>query len=364
MPIQYDGTDAKEGMKIRHYIVSLRYHHPGQAFRIPTSLELAKMFGVARSTVTLELKSLAEDGIIIGKRGIGTFTNPTQEYSAEKNFPLIGIICGDGQMFFYDHYTWSLIARTGMELTSRFCHVNFVNSTFRDAEEALENIQRIKLSGIVWIAPPKASEPIIRKLVETGTPIVLAEQEFTGIPGCSYDFDRTGYLTGKRLLQSGCKSMAFLSYHDICESAEAQIQKAYLDAGETLKITNYLRFPEKPGITEFEQEIAKGHIPDVVNTHGTSSFKAMEILQKYHIRKDQCRLIVARHNIPDADFRGIVIDYPEQRLAEGLAERILAQIHGRKIRTPFLRLPCDIICVDSYAELQQLRQHIPEEENG
>ena len=69
MSLQPDGTAAREGVRIRHYIVSLRYRNPGKAFRIPTSVELAKMFGVARSTVTLELKALTEDGIIIGKRG-------------------------------------------------------------------------------------------------------------------------------------------------------------------------------------------------------------------------------------------------------------------------------------------------------
>lgn len=53
MSLQPDGTAAREGVRIRHYIVSLRYRNPGKAFRIPTSVELAKMFGVARSTVTL-----------------------------------------------------------------------------------------------------------------------------------------------------------------------------------------------------------------------------------------------------------------------------------------------------------------------
>ena len=74
MSLQPDGTAAREGVRIRHYIVSLRYRNPGKAFRIPTSVELAKMFGVARSTVTLELKALTEDGIIIGKRGVAPGT--------------------------------------------------------------------------------------------------------------------------------------------------------------------------------------------------------------------------------------------------------------------------------------------------
>ena len=67
-------TPQKEGLKIRHYIMNLIYRHPKESVMIPSSKELAKMFGVARSTVTLELKALVAEHYLEGKRGIGTFT--------------------------------------------------------------------------------------------------------------------------------------------------------------------------------------------------------------------------------------------------------------------------------------------------
>ena len=185
MSLQPDGTAAREGVRIRHYIVSLRYRNPGKAFRIPTSVELAKMFGVARSTVTLELKALTEDGIIIGKRGVGTFTNPAIEYifpETEHASPLIGLLCGDGQRFFYEHYAWSMLARTGLELTQRQCNVSYVSGPF-NAGEISESFLRTGLSGGVWISPPEwAAEPCER-LAEAGIPVVTGEQELPGIPG-------------------------------------------------------------------------------------------------------------------------------------------------------------------------------------
>ena len=194
MSLQPDGTAAREGVRIRHYIVSLRYRNPGKAFRIPTSVELAKMFGVARSTVTLELKALTEDGIIIGKRGVGTFTNPAIEYifpETEHASPLIGLLCGDGQRFFYEHYAWSMLARTGLELTQRQCNVSYVSGPF-NAGEISESFLRTGLSGGVWISPPEwAAEPCER-LAEAGIPVVTGEQELPGIPGAGYDFEETG----------------------------------------------------------------------------------------------------------------------------------------------------------------------------
>ena len=68
------GRPVQESLKIRHYVMNLIYTHPGEAVMLPSSVELSRMFGVARSTVTLVLQALTREGYIEGRRGVGTFT--------------------------------------------------------------------------------------------------------------------------------------------------------------------------------------------------------------------------------------------------------------------------------------------------
>ena len=62
-------TDAAE-REIRRWMVQ-RHHRPGD--RLPPDVELARMLGVARSTVIAALDRLERDGIIRRRQGSGTF---------------------------------------------------------------------------------------------------------------------------------------------------------------------------------------------------------------------------------------------------------------------------------------------------
>ena len=344
MSLQPDGTAAREGVRIRHYIVSLRYRNPGKAFRIPTSVELAKMFGVARSTVTLELKALTEDGIIIGKRGVGTFTNPAIEYifpETEHASPLIGLLCGDGQRFFYEHYAWSMLARTGLELTQRQCNVSYVSGPF-NAGEISESFLQTGLSGGVWISPPEwAAEPCER-LAEAGIPVVTGEQELPGIPGAGYDFEETGCRIGRMLLDEGCRSIAILLSHEVTDLVKDGIVRAYREAGAEPEFRLYYRFPEQPGLEQFGRDVAAGDVPDAVYAHGYSSVRAWKTLNDNRIPPGRCRLIVNRHSLPGPDFRGILFTHPEEAHAEALAGQLISRLRGEEPQPRFCRIPCDV----------------------
>ena len=69
-------SSISEYMKIRRYMMNVIYRANGQSVQVPTILELSRKFGVSRPTVSKAMKALTEEGYIIGKRGIGSFTNP------------------------------------------------------------------------------------------------------------------------------------------------------------------------------------------------------------------------------------------------------------------------------------------------
>lgn len=61
---------------VKHWLIDKRY---GPNDRIPPENELAKMFEVNRMTIRQALSSLVDEGILIRKRGEGTFVNGDEE---------------------------------------------------------------------------------------------------------------------------------------------------------------------------------------------------------------------------------------------------------------------------------------------
>ena len=90
-----------EVQKIWHRVMSILYRSGGCSVKIPSSNELAREFGVARSTVRIALEKLTEEGFLVTRRGSGTFTNPRQRLNADWNAPLIGLMVLDCNLFFY-----------------------------------------------------------------------------------------------------------------------------------------------------------------------------------------------------------------------------------------------------------------------
>lgn len=107
------GIPLREGLKIRHYIFNLVLRHPGESVKIPSSWELAKHFGIARSTVTLAYRELLKEGILIGRPGIGTFLAPRYSQGIGSNgatYTLIGVLTHLGNNLCYGSYQWGLMA--------------------------------------------------------------------------------------------------------------------------------------------------------------------------------------------------------------------------------------------------------------
>ncbi|MDD3154866.1 MAG: winged helix-turn-helix domain-containing protein, partial [Victivallaceae bacterium] len=68
-------------LQIRHFIVRLIEQHPGESVYVPSIAELAKMFSTSRPTVSKAMKSLRDDGLVVGRRGVGVFTVPNSDFA-------------------------------------------------------------------------------------------------------------------------------------------------------------------------------------------------------------------------------------------------------------------------------------------
>ena len=167
------GRPVQESLKIRHYVMNLIYTHPGEAVMLPSSVELSRMFGVARSTVTLVLQALTREGYIEGKRGIGTFTKCNGTFFPDRRkAPLVGLLYGDGKFFFYEYSAWSLLSCTGRSLTRSLRMVRHLSLVSMSDDEMFNEIRSQYLDALVWFNASETRLPLIRRLEEAGILIV------------------------------------------------------------------------------------------------------------------------------------------------------------------------------------------------
>ncbi len=124
-------TAVAEYMKIRRYVLNLIMKSGNESVQLPTAQELAKLFGVCRQTVGKSLKQLAEENYVIGKPGLGTFTNPKKQFRFEyrKNRPNIGIIVGDGMIIEMDEFLARTVAACLVEVAVYPAYVRSINLT-------------------------------------------------------------------------------------------------------------------------------------------------------------------------------------------------------------------------------------------
>ena len=113
-------SPVAEYMKIRRYMLNFVEQAGEKSVQAPTILELSRKFGVSRPTVSKAMKMLTDDGYIIGRPGLGAFTNPAKinrlQVTKYKN---VALIVGDGMMVHFEPYNLELLGRIGIGIARR-----------------------------------------------------------------------------------------------------------------------------------------------------------------------------------------------------------------------------------------------------
>ena len=230
-------SSEAEYMKIRRYVLNMVTKAGNESVQLPTALELSKQFGVCRQTVGKALKQLAEDRFVIGKPGLGTFTNPKMQFrfSSPKKAQTIGIIISDGMVIEMDEYLAKLVAACLVEAASCPAYVRTINLTSAQPELVLKELRNEFLDGLIWHNPPVRFLPMLEKLRQSGTAVVVIDS-LREEAVCSVDFDlwRIGYETGKILSSAGKQEIVFLRDDPPWSRSAEGLRTAYQEAGLSL----------------------------------------------------------------------------------------------------------------------------------
>ena len=206
-------SSVAEYMKIRRHVLNLVAKAGSESVQLPTALELSKQFGVCRQTVGKALKQLAADRFVIGKPGLGTFTNPKRKFrfNPQKKSLTIGIIVGDGMVIEMDEYLANLVAACLMEVVTCPAYVRTINLTSTQPDLVLKELRNEFLDGFLWHNPPPGFRLLLENLVQEQIPVVAIGSSPTEKVSCvqfdSWDF---GYKIGKLLLKAEKKQVVFL----------------------------------------------------------------------------------------------------------------------------------------------------------
>ncbi len=238
-------SSISEYMKIRRYMMNEIYRANGQSVQVPTILELSRKFKVSRPTVSKAMKALTEEGYIIGKRGIGSFTNPKFKMPLssplEKNVPLVGILMGDGMGVHYSSYCSRLLGALLNHLPYLPSYIHLVSLSVSDPDQVYEEIRNERLDGLVWHNPEPQNFEVCRRLRSEGMPLVLGGCHCDGISSVDFDFEDAGYQCGKILYRKGCRNVVF--YPNVFPwSLEANgLLRAYREEGIVLNENLFLK---------------------------------------------------------------------------------------------------------------------------
>lgn len=229
-----------EYQKIRRYVMNLILRSGGKSVQIPTIQELSEKFGVSRTTVSKAMKELTAEGHIIGKRGIGSFTNPAKPSPIifGKKLPVVGVMVGDGRNVHLDQYLGRALGALLKQLVAIPAVVHLVTVGTSDPDGVIREIQDEQLDALVCCG----SNTFMKDLRRMDLPVVFSFHPANLLPGSAFfDYEDWGYRCGKQLLKEGRKNIVFL--YDMYEwnASYPGIRKAYAEAGVPLNENFFLK---------------------------------------------------------------------------------------------------------------------------
>lgn len=234
--------------EIKHRMIYGRIHEAilsGQyaiGQKIPTEIELGEYYRVSRPTVSRALRDLEQQGLLVRRRGVGTFVS--QPVSKRQQPALFGLTV--------PHTEGGILAPICHEISHQAeskGHAVIFGSPGKEAVHALpERIdafcEQFLARGVrgVFFVPlivPRdemgVNEVIADRLHAAGISVVLLDRDVCDYPNRSrYDLigvdnRRNGYVITRHLLEQGCRRIEFVSIGLAASTITARIA-GYRDA--------------------------------------------------------------------------------------------------------------------------------------
>lgn len=319
-----------EYMKIRRYMLNFVEQAGEQSVQAPTIMELSRKFGVSRPTVSKAMKMLTDDGYIIGRPGVGAFTNPAKVNRYQlRHYKNVGILIGDGMLVHYDPYFEALLARILLNLAKENLKATFFQLTSHQYRLAVEEIAMNHFDVLLWMMPSNEMLPAIHELRRQGRRVVLAglaSDDDTG--SVFFNYEQFGYRVGRKLIEEGRNKVVYLVDHGGWSRPLAGMKKAYQEAGVALEPG--LSFTEA---TDLWRRLGKlldspGKVDTVFSAVCSTSLFLPFYRELSPEIRERVRFIVEEDSCSPDGFSGWLFQTPFQTLADEVSLLIKREIEG------------------------------------
>jgi GntR family transcriptional regulator of arabinose operon len=279
---QLDFAKTSGAVKHRSIFESLQSSIVDGKFRVgeklPTEDELVKRFGVSRTTISRAMRDLQHAGLLERRRGAGSFVVGSPRDNATG---LVGIVIA---MQLGPHSIFGTIAQPIENAAARrgwktMMAQNAHASKWpeQNAEELVENLERLKMLGVVF-APGSYSSyedrfnhHFTEACDSAGIAVVLLDRDIEPFPNRSkYDLVNmdnllASYSIANHLIEAGAKKILFALEKTSCTTTDARLAGRDLAGrrgGLHLDDNLTIRF-EQPNVSEIVQRVLQVK-PDAV----------------------------------------------------------------------------------------------------
>jgi GntR family transcriptional regulator, arabinose operon transcriptional repressor len=199
--------------------------------RITSERALAESLGISRLTVARAIGELVNDGLLIRRRGSGTYVADWRRKTQETRTGQIGLVLPHTT----DIPSSELIRGVTAALRDSGMHTIFADSGNDCAEEAslLSTLRRDKVDGLIIMPVDHVVNiPIYHEMAYAGMPFVFVDRYLPTVD-CDYvvtDNHWGAYQATKWLIERGHRRIAHFTVFNSRSSVVCQRQQGYFDA--------------------------------------------------------------------------------------------------------------------------------------
>jgi DNA-binding LacI/PurR family transcriptional regulator len=218
-------NDLRNKIAMNHYSIETA---------IKPEIELAKEYGISRTSARKAILNLVNEGVLERVQGRGTFIVPTNQRSIPALSPvsskqIIAALHGYNVTFGRQEYDRALAG--GIQegcYEKKFTYTGFVENTEINPEEIAEKYRRGTLGGIIWERPAESIYPVIEAIHNKKVPQVMINRCLPGIPSIFFDSANSIRRTVAFLFGIGHEKIVFLDPPKD-EMVFTSRQKAFID---------------------------------------------------------------------------------------------------------------------------------------
>lgn len=287
------GKQSESAEKIRYYIYGIVRKSHNASVQIPSSYELAEMFGTTRRVAQYELELLIAKGVLLAKHRVGTFTNPMSDFCWHSRMgescPFVGITYGSGDFFSYSYAASLALAGLYREFAEANCSIHDLRLIGKSEESIFNDIRSIPMDALVW-ATKETFEPetihVLNRLVSSGLPVVTFGGQFidqiSGVAvSCFNSIEKLKHIfqTEKRTRILMLSSVLNPQIRDLLEEGHYEFTFPVVSSIDGI-------------FHEVELLLAGGYVPDVCFCEDGFILAVENLLKRYQIDCfEQCRLV-------------------------------------------------------------------------